>query len=101
MFNYSPQNQFLGYYITSEQELNMLACPMNGEAILCVNMDTGKMYSKKMINGIPVINTFEFKAVEAKDLNKEIEELKAEILRLKEEKNNESDGNDASKSIKK
>lgn len=100
MFNLTNNNQFIGYYIQSDQELNSLACPMNGEAILCVNMDTGKMYAKKMINGVPVINSYEFKPIESKDLLQEIEELKKEIIRLKEAKN-ESDGNDASKSIKK
>lgn len=100
MFNLTNNNQFIGYYIQSDQELNSLACPMNGEAILCVNMDTGKMYAKKMINGVPVINSYEFKPIESKDLLQEIEELKKEIIRLKEAKN-ESDGNDAFKSIKK
>ncbi len=99
MFNLTNNNQFIGYYIQSDQELNSLACPMNGEAILCVNMDTGKMYAKKMINGVPVINSYEFKPIESKDLLQEIEELKKEIIRLKEAKN-ESSGTNSTKPIK-
>ncbi len=99
MFNLTNNNQFIGYYIQSDQELNSLACPMNGEAILCVNMDTGKKYAKKMINGVPVINSYEFKPIESKDLLQEIEELKKEIIRLKEAKN-ESSGTNSTKPIK-
>ena len=100
MYSLTPTNQFLGYYIQNDQELSTLACPMNGEAILCVNMDSGKMYAKKMLNGIPVINAYEFKPIESKDLMKEIDELKAEIKRLKEA-SNESNGNNVIESVKK
>jgi hypothetical protein len=51
-------NSFVGYYVTDYSEVLNTAVPSNGDAVLFANLDSGMLWSKKIVNNIPTIQPY-------------------------------------------
>jgi hypothetical protein len=51
-------NSFVGYYVNDYSEVLNTAVPSNGDAILFANLDSGMLWSKKIVNNIPTIQPY-------------------------------------------
>ena len=86
---------FIGYYVNDYNEVLNMAVPSNGQSVLFANLDSGMLWSKKIINGVPVIQPYHIQAIyqeaskpqeavnNSPDIMKELEAMKAEIAKLK------------------
>ena len=91
MSNYYPNfysnfdNSFTGYYVNDYSEVLNMVAPVNGSAVLFANLDKGKLWSKKIIQGQAFIQEYEIRPVNNSggDLMKRLEEMELEIKRLK------------------
>ena len=51
-------SSFVGYYVTDYSEVLNTAVPSNGDAVLFANLDSGMLWSKKIVNNIPTIQPY-------------------------------------------
>nr|DAH82903.1 MAG TPA: hypothetical protein [Caudoviricetes sp.] len=102
--NYNVDNSFIGYYVNDYSTVLSSAVPLNNSVVFA-DLEHGRLYSKKMVNGTPMISAFEIKPLygeESKPENKQLTQtdINKAILdkldelerRINESKNN---GNDA------
>jgi hypothetical protein len=57
-YNYFNGNSFVGYYVNDYNEVLNTAVPSNGDAVLFANLDSGMIWSKKIVNNIPTIQPY-------------------------------------------
>ena len=59
MYNYNMfNNSFMGYYVNDYSEVLNYAAPTNGSPILFANLNEGLLWSKKIIDGTPVVQPY-------------------------------------------
>lgn len=51
-------NSFVGYYVTDYSEVLNTPVPSNGDAVLFANLDSGMIWSKKIVNNVPTIQPY-------------------------------------------
>ena len=102
-------NSFVGYYVSSYNDVLNMAVPSNGSPVLFADLTNGMLWSKKIIQGIPTIQPYRIQPVyqeiqkpaenrttdmmdEIKSLREEINILKGGVLNAK------SDGKSTTKS---
>ena len=102
-YNYNPyifnNNSFVGYYVNDYNEVLNTAVPSNGDAVLFANLDSGMIWSKKIINNIPTIQPFKIIPIyqevqkqpepinNSPDIMEELKAMRAEIAKLKGDSN--------------
>ena len=94
-FYNTTHNNFVGYYVNDYNEVLNTAVPSNGDAVLFANLESGMIWSKKIINNIPTIQPFKIIPIyqevqkqpesinNSTDLMEELKAMKAEIAKLK------------------
>ena len=60
---YNSVNIFTGRYVDNYGEVINTPAPANGEAMIFVNLDSGTLWSKKIISGTPVIQPYTIKPI--------------------------------------
>lgn len=71
MNNYGQQIQpqasqtetFMGIYVNDYNQVINTAIPISGQTVLFADLDNGRLWSKKLVNNMPVIQSFEIKPV--------------------------------------
>lgn len=56
-FNFS-NDTFVGQYVNSYDDVISTPCPFNGQPVICADLNSMMLYSKKNVNGIPVIQPY-------------------------------------------
>ena len=103
MYNYyGLDNSFMGYYVSSYEQVLNMAVPTNGQAVLFADLDKGKIYSKKIMNGSSYIQEYDIRPVNntSGDLFKRLEEMEKELKALKGGVNDERSRTNASDTTK-
>ena len=49
---------FIGQYVSSYDDVISIACPFNGQPLICADLNNMMLYSKKNVNGIPTIQPY-------------------------------------------
>ena len=61
MYDYNQNslmtNSFIGYYINDYNTVLNSAVPLNNSVVFA-DLEHGRLYSKKMVNGMPMVSTF-------------------------------------------
>lgn len=91
--NIFNDNSFNGYYVDSYNQVESMAVPSNGTATIFVNLNDGKLWSKKILNNCAYVQEYEIKPVtkigtpedNMKEVLDQLKALKDEINILKGE----------------
>ena len=105
MYNFNMfNNSFMGYYVDSYNDVLNYAAPTDGSPVLFANLQEGLLWSKKMINGIPMIQPYRIMPINQEGTPKAPQSTTDEKLDtlinllLKKEGTNESTGSTANAS---
>lgn len=109
MYDYNQNslmtNSFIGYYINDYNTVLNSAVPLNNSVVFA-DLEHGRLYSKKIVNGMPMVQSFEIKPLYGEqmkpdkkpitqdDINKAILD-KLEMLERRINEKPADDGNDA------
>lgn len=63
-YGFSMQNNdFIGKYVSSYDEVLNSAAPINGSAIIFADLNNMMLYSKKNINGVPTVQPYKLQPI--------------------------------------
>nr|DAF20241.1 MAG TPA: hypothetical protein [Caudoviricetes sp.] len=67
-------NSFVGYYVDDYNMVLNSATPTNASVVFA-DLNHGRLYSKKLVNGVPMISTFELKPLYGEQSKPEPEKI--------------------------